>query len=171
MLYNEEKYYNNKDYIYNLCMTSHSLIQQPDFRNNSGLDKFNVIYVREVLFRFKFEQCEMGIFLSIIHIKTLVQTFVFPVASYWQPVTLRSFENATYQLANKNNVGSVSTPLWTFISETLRLKVSSSFAYFKDILCLHLVRTHQSCGKVGYSMISFRFSSAAADRRFLLEGS
>jgi len=44
-------------------MTSHSLIQ-PDFRNKSGLDKFNVIYGREVLFRFQFEQCEMGIFLS-----------------------------------------------------------------------------------------------------------
>lgn len=58
-------------------MTSHSLIQQPDFGNNSGLDNFNVIYGREVLFRFQIEKCKMRIFLSIIHIKTLVEIFCF----------------------------------------------------------------------------------------------
>lgn len=56
-------------------MTSHSLVQQPDFGNNSGLDYFNVIYGREVLFRFQFEKCKMRTFLSIIHIKTPVEIF------------------------------------------------------------------------------------------------
>ena len=146
-------------------MTSHSLIQQPDFAYNSGPDNFNVIFERNALYRFQFKECEMRIFFSIIHIKTLAQTFRFACCF----VTLRNFENATNQLANNNNNnnvcvceggGSVSTPLWTFISETLSLKLPSSSTYFTDTSCLPTGADRPILwqNRIFYSLFSVGFS-------------